>query len=289
MVSASPSLVALDSPSLSLELVSRPESLTLVRGMLGGLGELLTLDPELLDDVKTAVSEAANNVVMHAYGEGEGPLAVHLYLRPAGIGVLVRDQGSGLVASHRSHDDHHLGIGMPVIQALARRVEFRRALEGGTEVWMEFSAERDGQALYGSPEPASLADDWIDAQAGEVKVSVSPVALLDGVLGRLARAAAAHARFSLDRFSDIYLVTDALAALARRMSARTRVGFCLDADARSLTIALGPLRPGTGDLLRSDDPAFGSGSPLALLSDELEVELEDDGNQRLRVMLRDSS
>ncbi len=45
-------------------------------------------------------------------------------------------------------------------------------------------------------------------------VSLSPVTLLTGVLGRLARTLAATAHFSLDRFSDVYLVTDTLAAHA---------------------------------------------------------------------------
>jgi serine/threonine-protein kinase RsbW len=59
--------------SVRILLVSIPENLTLVRGMLGGLGDSLGMDPELLDDVKTAVSEASNNVVMHAYGGEAGP------------------------------------------------------------------------------------------------------------------------------------------------------------------------------------------------------------------------
>jgi serine/threonine-protein kinase RsbW len=50
-----------------LRLESRPQTLTIVRGMLGGVAELLAIDPELLDDLKTSVSEACNNVVLHAY------------------------------------------------------------------------------------------------------------------------------------------------------------------------------------------------------------------------------
>ena len=69
-----------DRPSVSLELESSPETLTLVRGVLGGLAEGLSLDPELLDDIKTAVSEACNNVVMHAYGGDSGFLQVALYV-----------------------------------------------------------------------------------------------------------------------------------------------------------------------------------------------------------------
>ena len=61
-------------PAVRLELDSRPETLTLVRGVLAGVAELIGLDPELLDDLKTAVSEACNNVVMHAYDGVAGPL-----------------------------------------------------------------------------------------------------------------------------------------------------------------------------------------------------------------------
>lgn len=282
---ASPSLAT--SPSLSLELASRPENLTLVRGMLVGVGELLSLDPELLDDLKTAVSEAANNVVMHAYGGDEGPLAVSMFLDDRTISVSVGDRGSGLVENGGDREERHPGIGMAVIRALAQDVEVRRPPRGGTEVYMSFSGERAGKRLYGTIEAPVEPDGWTERQEGEVKVSVSPVNLLDGVLGRLARVLAAHARFSLDRFSDVYLVTDALAILADRAAATQRIGFCLAADPRLLLITLGPLRPGTHELLSGEDPSLGAHSPLSLLSDSMDVDSEPEGGERLRVLLSD--
>ena len=45
-------------PLVHVRLQSTPETLTLVRGVLGALSELLALDPELLDELKTAISEA---------------------------------------------------------------------------------------------------------------------------------------------------------------------------------------------------------------------------------------
>ena len=84
-----------DSPAVRLELDSRPETLTLVRGVLAGVAELIGLDPELLDDLKTAVSEACNNVVMHAYDDEPGPLGVRLYARQDSIEVVIRDEGNG--------------------------------------------------------------------------------------------------------------------------------------------------------------------------------------------------
>src|SRR5436305_1686106 len=90
--------LAAEPATLSLTLESRPETLTLVRGMLSGVAELLSMDPELLDDLKTAVSEACNNVVLHAYPGSVGPLTVTLSVGVGGVEVLVRDQGRGIAA-----------------------------------------------------------------------------------------------------------------------------------------------------------------------------------------------
>src|SRR5258707_5799480 len=76
-----------------LQLDSSPETLTLVRGALGGMADLLSLDVELLDDLKTAVSEACNNVVMHAYGGGSGA--------PSGCVLLSEGGNAGLVPRPR--------------------------------------------------------------------------------------------------------------------------------------------------------------------------------------------
>jgi len=104
------------------------------------------------------------------------------------------------------------------------------------------------------------------------------VTLLAGVLGRLARTLAAGAHFSLDRFSDVYLVTDTLAAHAVSAAAGLRIQARLEAAERRLELVVGPFRSGTSERLRSPR-ADRAPSPLALLSDELSV--EPDGNDEL--------
>ena len=81
---------------------------------------------------------------------------------------------------------------------------------------MQFASRRDGRPLYKQPAAAAPEDGWTERLDGDAIVSLSPVSFVGSVLGRLARAMAARARFSLDRFSDVYLVTDALAAHAGR-------------------------------------------------------------------------
>ncbi len=56
------------------------------------------LDPTLeeLDDVKTAVSEAVTNAVIHGYQEGEGIIYMELQTEGQELTVFVRDTGVGI-------------------------------------------------------------------------------------------------------------------------------------------------------------------------------------------------
>src|SRR5438045_1328921 len=147
---------------LRLELPSTPECGTLVRALLMGVGSALAWDGELIDDLKTAVTEACNNVVLHAYPGGVGKLVLRLDAEDEWIEVLVCDEGEGFhgVAA----GDDHLHVGLPVISSLAERVEYLSPPDGGTEVRMFFRARRAraaqepgqaGQRAWG-PDPATL-------------------------------------------------------------------------------------------------------------------------------------
>jgi len=263
-------------PAVRLELDSRPETLTLVRGVLAGVAELIGLDPELLDDLKTAVSEACNNVVMHAYEGETGPLGVRMYIDPEASEVVVVDHGSGLPPL-ASADESIRGVGLSVIRALAERAEFRAVPGGGTEVRMSFVGQRDGKPLFHLPSRPGPDDEDASWLAGDAVVSLSPISLLAGVLGRVARALAARARFSLDRFSDVYLVTDAIAAHAGRSAGSARMSFAISTDTQRLELTIGPFVDGSGDQLSHEAPDYSAASALTLLSDELDVRREHDG------------
>jgi anti-sigma regulatory factor (Ser/Thr protein kinase) len=282
-----------DDPCVSLALTARPEALTLVRAALAGLAEQLELDAELLDDLKTAVSEACNNVVLHAYRGAEGPMSVELFADPDGLGVRIRDQGVGLGATNVAAEPS-LGVGLPVIRALTDRSDFRSLPDGGTEVVMGFAAERDGQRLFQALPEVSPADDWGGGLDGDAVASVSPLDLLGPVLGRVARVLAATSRFSLDRFSDVYLVTDALAALAGAGAGEGRLTFAARADTRRLELELCPLPKGTAARVQDGEWGQSEPSPLSALTDGLEGEpcpgvggLEPGEHELLRLVMLD--
>lgn len=251
--------------------------------MLAGVAERLGFDVELLDDLRTAVSEACNNVVLHAYDGVPGPLTVALDVEGGDVEVIVSDRGSGI--QYVAAATYRMGVGLAVISALADRAEFLSSSDGGTEVRMSFTARGIGAPPAADP-AVWESERWSPALAGDVVVKLKPVVLLVGVLGRVARALAAAARFSLDRFSDVYLVTDAIAAHAQTAMSRSWIGFAIVTSNRRLEIVIGPFRRGTSESLAANEQSRRASSPLAKLADELTVEPAGE-SEMMRVVLVD--
>jgi hypothetical protein len=174
------------------------------------------------------------------------------------------------------------------MRALTDRLEFRTGSRGGTEVRLEFAGRRGGTPLFAAPPAVAREDGFAARLSGDAVVSISPLSFVGPVLGRLARALAARARFSLDRFSDVYLVTDAIAAHVARNCARPRAGFAISTDLRRLELVIGPLRQGSVEALRSRSEVRHPGSALTALSDEIQS-TPTEGGELLAVVMTDTA
>jgi anti-sigma regulatory factor (Ser/Thr protein kinase) len=245
-------------PTVRLELDSRPECLTLVRGALVGIGESLAFEPELLDDVKTAVSEACANVVLHAYEGVAGPLAVVIAVGHDRVQAAVHDRGIGIRAVSPAED--RMGVGLAVITALAKRAEFISTPGEGTEVRMEFTGRiAEGPLTAQLPESMSI-DGHVPRfeLGGTVVVSLSSAALLEPVLSRIARGMAAGAHFSIERIRELPALANTLAAHTHVAAGRDPLAFALSAEKRRLELAIGPLRTGSSAGLGPEVGALGA-------------------------------
>jgi anti-sigma regulatory factor (Ser/Thr protein kinase) len=120
---------------LRLELESVPASVALVRSVIRMSARTAGVDHELVDDMRTAVSEACNNAVLHAYGRATGPLIFSLTVRADSVEAVVRDHGGGIRPG--TGRNRGLGMGVALINSLADRAEFESS-ETGTEVRMLF-------------------------------------------------------------------------------------------------------------------------------------------------------
>ncbi len=260
-------------PNVRLSLSNRAENVLLVRQALSGLAEAVGLDPIALNDVSTAVTEACNNVVLHAYAGAEGPLEVELSTTAGGLDATVRDHGAGLEPGVTTADDVSGGIGLPVIQALSDSVEFRDVAGGGTEVAMHF------EASFAEPlEEAAEGEDGAELEAidhgipGDVTMmTVGPTSVARGVVPRVLSTLAARAYFSTDRISDTQLLADALVAHADDSSSAGHLSVGVSVAPRHLEIRIGPLQAGRAGALFGETAMDGLGPVLERLTDGHEV------------------
>jgi serine/threonine-protein kinase RsbW len=262
-------------PNLSLKLSNKAENVLLIRQALSGLAEAIELDAVELNDLSTVVTEACNNVVVHAYDGERGPLEVEIHASRPVLEVVVRDCGVGIKPRLRSADEASMGIGLPVIRALSHRAEFIDR-EPGTEVWMEFAPAR-AQTLE---EPAQEQEaafelypaDTHEPDADTMALTIAPSALARSVIPRVLAGLAARAQFSTDRIAETQLLADTLITRTDGSIGAGRLSVSVGVSPRMLDLQLGPLQPGQADELLNDElDGRGLGGMLERLADGYRV------------------
>jgi anti-sigma regulatory factor (Ser/Thr protein kinase) len=129
---------------VNLTLPASPENVSVIRHVLGAFAEALRMPDALVQDLRLAVTEACTNVVRHAYPLDEpGPVEVSIQPSDELVSVVVSDRGRGLGTSA---DTTGPGFGLPLIAAIADRLEVRPAPGGGSRVVMTFARRRGDAA-----------------------------------------------------------------------------------------------------------------------------------------------
>jgi anti-sigma regulatory factor (Ser/Thr protein kinase) len=119
-----------------LSLPARPENVAVIRHVLGAFAESLRLPPEMVEDMRLAVTEACTNIVRHAYHDGEpGPIEVVIRPHEDRLELIVSDRGNGLGPSP---DAAGPGLGLPLIAALADSLDIEHAPTRGSRLAMSF-------------------------------------------------------------------------------------------------------------------------------------------------------
>jgi len=251
------------SPNVRLSLSNRPENVALVRQMLAGVAEAIGLDAIALNDISTAATEACNNVVLHAYEGAEGPLQIDVSVGSEALEVVVRDHGSGIRPQFRRSDEVS-GIGLSVIQALARRAEFGGTTDDhGTEVRMTFATP-----------PLAM------------EMSIAPASLARTILPRLLSVFAARAHFTTDRLADVQLVADALAAHVPGSITGGHLSLGASVEPHDLELRIAPLRAGCANQLIADSALDGLAPVIERLTHEQQVKAVGGSSEAEMLALR---
>ncbi len=108
---------------------------------------VLPLDPTVAEitDIKTAVSEAVTNCIVHGYRDSEGTVTIDARITDAGkVIIRIRDTGVGISDIKRAMEplyttscDERAGLGFAVMQSFMDRVAVRSSPGKGTTVTLE--------------------------------------------------------------------------------------------------------------------------------------------------------
>ena len=121
-------------------------------------GFMLPLNPtmEELADVKTAVSEAVTNAIVHGYGEKRGTVRLHgAYTSEGLLYIDVIDRGRGIADIESARQpffttaggEERSGMGFTVMESFMDRVEVKSAPGEGTTVRLVKRVELRDDAL----------------------------------------------------------------------------------------------------------------------------------------------
>ena len=253
-------------PRVEFSLPATAENVPLVRHALAGLAEALEMDPGEVADLKTVVTEACMNVVVHAYDEGEpGPLEVRAWPEPTTLIVTVRDFGTG-IRPLADVEQRSLRLGLPLIAALTESLEISAAPGRGTRVTMRIPFAEDGAEPVSAPEIGE--ETHIGLPAGE---------LLAPVLSRVISMFAARADLSVDELSDAVLISDALSARSSDEFPNGTARIGVKEDAGAFDIRVGPLGAGGAQRLLDGLRIPMLDATLETLADEVRIESGEDG------------
>lgn len=262
-----------DGPGLLITTPAKPENVAVVRHAVAGLAERMGMGEPTLGDLKTVVTEACMNAVVHAYGDAEpGPLEVEATPEQDGLTVTVRDFGAG-IRPNPGDDRQSLRIGLTLIAALSSSFSISGGLGQGTEVRMHLLLDPAGgngdapKLTAGAPPtPSATADLKIDGSE-----------LVGPVLERVIGALAARHPIGIDRLSDLLLLADALSDSAPGVFAGDRYRFGVGDGDGGIDLRIGPLEEGGGERLRRGLELPEVGGSLEKLADEVKLESDGDG------------
>ena len=86
----------MDKNYMKLEFLSKSANESFARVVVAAFASQLDPTLEELSDIKTAVSEAVTNAIIHGYEYGEGVIIIEAFIVDNLINITIRDSGKGI-------------------------------------------------------------------------------------------------------------------------------------------------------------------------------------------------
>ncbi len=114
---------------------------------------VLSLNPTLaeLSEIKTAVSEAVTNAIVHAYSHGKGEITMEAEIIDKTIHINIFDTGKGIENISKAlqpfyttnAEDERSGMGFTIMQSFMDKVIVESNIGSGTKVYMTKRLKQD--------------------------------------------------------------------------------------------------------------------------------------------------
>lgn len=130
---------------MKLTLTSRSSNESFARVAVAAFAAQLDPTVEEIGDIKTAVSEAVTNCIVHAYKETLGPIYITVGIfENRKVRIKIRDVGCGIEDVERAMEplfttggEERAGLGFAVMESFTDSLKVRSRKDKGTTVTME--------------------------------------------------------------------------------------------------------------------------------------------------------
>ena len=128
----------------SLRIKAIPENEGFARSVIAAF--CIPCDPtlEVINDIRTAVSEAVTNCIVHGYGEEKGDILIEAEINDKVLTVKIVDHGRGIIDVNTVTQDFYTtkpeeersGLGFTIMRTFMDSLEVESVLGAGTTVTM---------------------------------------------------------------------------------------------------------------------------------------------------------
>jgi stage II sporulation protein AB (anti-sigma F factor) len=130
---------------MKLELESRSVNEGFARSVAAAFAAQLDPTVEELTDIKTAVSEAVTNCIVHAYPDTRGRITLWARIYDDGLlRILVKDSGCGIADIAKAREplysslgEERAGLGFAVMESFMDKLKVRSRAGSGTSITLE--------------------------------------------------------------------------------------------------------------------------------------------------------
>jgi stage II sporulation protein AB (anti-sigma F factor) len=139
-----------DKNEMMLEFESKSQNESFARTVVAAFAAQLDPTIEELADIKTAVSEAVTNSIIHGYADGGGIIQMHCVICNDELTVEIIDKGVGIANIEKAMEPLYTtrpelersGMGFSFMEAFMDDLEVESAVEKGTLVRMKKSIKK---------------------------------------------------------------------------------------------------------------------------------------------------